>query len=547
MFPTLGLFSTLPCPERPNCNRVNCIFSHDPNVVQPPTVRVPIEIPKASSSRHVTAPVPPTSQTSFPKPSVIPVKRQHSLASGAAGSSSNSASTSGEPPKKLQRIGTIQRPNAVSTTVQTNSSGVPLLRVNPAMSQVAIPVRQTMLKNLYDHFVVLYQNIIEANPTLAAEDALRQEEEVYSKTNKLTYRNAVINSISSIKRRPLPDSRSHPSVGTVAEIAKREEDRKKLAALRLTVAQLEPHLLTVEQMKELGYIVDIPPGVGGDQPSEEGLIKTCDRCSQPFKVKRMEEADECVFHYGRPRLLKANGEKQRIYTCCSRTMEDNGCSRGPHVFYESDPEDLHRRHAFTFTRPPISSDQPDEGGGTEDSALDIVALDCEMIYSTGGMTVARVSVVDSMGTEVFDEFVRLDDGVEVIDFNTRFSGINAENYATAVLPLASIRKALDRLINANTIIIGHSLDNDLKTLRMIHHRCVDTVALFPHRAGAPFRRALKDLVKEHLQRTIQSGGATVGHSSVEDSVATLDLVRYYMLNKPKIASTPSNDTAIDVL
>lgn len=37
--------------------------------------------------------------------------------------------------------------------------------------------------------------------------------------------------------------------------------------------------------------------------------------------------------------------------------------------------------------------------------------------------------------------------------------------------------------------------------------------------------------REHLDRTIQSGGGTSGHSSVEDSVATLDLVKWFVLNK----------------
>jgi hypothetical protein len=37
-----------------------------------------------------------------------------------------------------------------------------------------------------------------------------------------------------------------------------------------------------------------------------------------------------------------------------------------------------------------------------------------MIYTTGGMSLARVSVVDGAGTEVYDEFVRLDEGVEVM-------------------------------------------------------------------------------------------------------------------------------------
>lgn len=37
-----------------------------------------------------------------------------------------------------------------------------------------------------------------------------------------------------------------------------------------------------------------------------------------------------------------------------------------------------------------------------------------MVYTTGGMRVARVSVVDGAGTEIFDQLVRMDDGVDVM-------------------------------------------------------------------------------------------------------------------------------------
>ena len=100
-----------------------------------------------------------------------------------------------------------------------------------------------------------------------------------------------------------------------------------------------------------------------------------------------------------------SGEKIRTYTCCSRPVEDGeGCSHGPHVFYESASEDLHSRHAFSFLLPP---------NGDNDT-VDVVALDCEMIYTTGGMRVARVSVVDGSGKEIFDQLVRLDDDVHVM-------------------------------------------------------------------------------------------------------------------------------------
>lgn len=48
------------------------------------------------------------------------------------------------------------------------------------------------------------------------------------------------------------------------------------------------------------------------------------------------------------------------------------------------------------------------------SHLDIVAIDCEMVYTTAGMSVARVSVVDARGDVVFDELVRPTPGVDVL-------------------------------------------------------------------------------------------------------------------------------------
>ena len=97
-----------------------------------------------------------------------------------------------------------------------------------------------------------------------------------------------------------------------------------------------------------------------------------------------------------------------MYQCCSRTTDEEPCSRGPHVFYETEPKDLHRRHGFSHTR------AADDSFYNDKHALDIVALDCEMIYTTGGMRVARVSVVDAAGKEVFDKLVQMDEGVEVM-------------------------------------------------------------------------------------------------------------------------------------
>ena len=56
-----------------------------------------------------------------------------------------------------------------------------------------------MVKNLFEHFKVLYQNILDQNPTIAAEHALKQEQEVYDKVNKLTYRNVRISVLGPLR------------------------------------------------------------------------------------------------------------------------------------------------------------------------------------------------------------------------------------------------------------------------------------------------------------------------------------------------------------
>ena len=120
----------------------------------------------------------------------------------------------------------------------------------------------------------------------------------------------------------------------------------------------------------------------------------------------------------------------------------------------------------------------------------------------------------------------------MIDLNTQFSGIQAEMYeAEAVFDLDSARKTLAQYIGPHTILIGHGLENDLHALRLLHTNVVDTCQLFPHPRGLPFRLALRDLVSQHLGKLIQTGGASVGHSSAEDAQMTLELVRWKWMNR----------------
>jgi len=43
-------------------------------------------------------------------------------------------------------------------------------------------------------------------------------------------------------------------------------------------------------------------------------------------------------------------------------------------------------------------------------------------------------------------------------------------------------------------------------LQLIHSSVVDTSVVFPHRLGLPYKRALKNLAADMLQRIIQNDG-----------------------------------------
>ncbi|KLO08284.1 hypothetical protein SCHPADRAFT_944602 [Schizopora paradoxa] len=599
MFSTKNLLAAVPCPDQKKCRRPHCPLGHTPNAGHVGLPHIPSSTPISSSKPVPTASSSTSSGAPSGSKSILRASNSSILSkrpeapSPEPGSSRSGSNQTGDSPNKrlkttvscteckraklicdgrhpcrpcqsrnagplckyipesanlrpqpgisntrnpvtlIRSTGSalnVPKPVPVSS-VSKSSTGCPILRINAALSQVAIPVRQAMVKNLYQAFSDLYEDLLKANPELPSDHALAQEVEIYEKSNKITYRSAAILCIASIKRRPKPHNISHDSVGTEGMRQKRRDEYDRLRALTLTRKHLEQHILSLEEMKLWGYIVEIPEGPGGDRPSDEGKTRDCERCGKVFEVKRKEDAEECVFHWGRPFTSRTNGERARVYNCCGQPVStSDGCSRGPHVFYESSPGDLHARQPFTMSRSLL------EGGS--DTALDVLALDCEMIYSTAGISCARVSVVDGCGGKVLDELVRMDDGVEVIDFNTRFSGVTDENYATAVLDLKAIRRSLDAFINTQTIIIGHALDNDLKTLRMIHHRCVDTTALYPHRSGPPFRKKLRDLAREILDRKIQTGDGNAGHSSLEDSVATLDLVRQFVIENKSRPAKP---------
>ncbi|PKS11808.1 hypothetical protein jhhlp_001101 [Lomentospora prolificans] len=154
----------------------------------------------------------------------------------------------------------------------------------------------------------------------------------------------------------------------------------------------------------------------------------------------------------------------------------------------------------------------------------VLGLDCEMVMTgENEFSLARISIVNWDGEVVLDKLVKPDK--PVTNYVTQFSGITEAMLAPITTTLKDIQETLLDLLGPRTILVGHSLESDLKALRLTHPFIVDTSIIFPHPRGPPLKSSLKWLTQKYLGRQIQLGHGAAGHNSIEDAKACLDLTR----------------------
>jgi RNA exonuclease 4 len=152
-------------------------------------------------------------------------------------------------------------------------------------------------------------------------------------------------------------------------------------------------------------------------------------------------------------------------------------------------------------------------------------MDCEMVgvgpNPDHDSALARVSVVNYDGDQVYDSFVRPKE--EVTDWRTHVSGVTPKHMIDA-RSLETVQADVAKLMDGN-ILVGHAVRNDLDALMLSHPKpdIRDTSKHPPFRkvAGGSSPR-LKILAAEFLGLNIQDGQ----HSSVEDARATMLLFRH---------------------
>jgi len=218
--------------------------------------------------------------------------------------------------------------------------------------------------------------------------------------------------------------------------------------------------------------------------------------------------------------LRARGKADAHYSCCgarvaSKGQGSKGCSFSPcHVWSGLPSTGGIFGPLEGFVRTKHRKSYPANGN------FGVYGIDCEMCYTIAGLQLTKVTVVGVDGRLVYESLVLPDS--QVADYNTRFSGITQKDLESGPTKnLKEVQNDLMGFINADTILVGHGLENDLRALQLVHSVVLDTSAVFPHYCGLPYRRSLRSLVSSYLKREIQSSW---GHDSYEDARACVDLM-----------------------
>ncbi|KAM8939698.1 RNA exonuclease 1 homolog isoform 2-T2 [Pelodytes ibericus] len=436
---------------------------------------------------------------------------------------------------------TVQKRQAHAPSLQSASLKRPVIPTEFG-AKVPTTVRQRYLNLFIDECLKFCHTQQEA-----FDKALDEEKTVYSRsTSRNIYLNVAVNTLKKLRTQGQGTKAttiksfnkkaiSHESVlgGKLAaktsfsvqrNIGHREEELTGTALY----TKLKDYIMSPEQLQEHGYPMAHPDKPGRalilnaeEKKSSDSSCRVCCRCGAEYFVSpsgNCVRREECVHHWGRLRRQRVPGGWETHYHCCSGSVGSAGCQVGKQHVHDNRKENL---DGFVKTFEKLLPVDGNPG---------VYALDCEMCYTTQGLELTRVTVINSQLKVVYDTFVLPDN--RIVDYNTRFSGVTEEDMQNTSLTLRDVQAVLLSMFCSDTILIGHSLESDLFALKLIHSTVVDTAIIFPHRLGLPYKRALRSLMADHLQRIIQD--SVEGHDSSEDACSCMELMIWKIKEDAKV-------------
>ncbi|XP_013186337.2 RNA exonuclease 1 homolog [Amyelois transitella] len=406
--------------------------------------------------------------------------------------------------------------------------------LEPLASKIAANIRSTYLNMMIDECLKIYLSATDAY-------ARAQHEELATSKKCSTvqiYKNSAVLTVSRLRKelqecngvkksgsdcitlQKLPNTISGKSNNTgswsIENKNRKLIDTQEFSGPRL-YDNIKKWILTEEQLRENGFPRPHPSGEKGratiysqnKQKPPKGLIRTCCRCKKDYTVDKKgfpAFKEECIYHPNNK--YRVRGEAR--YQCCSQDGTSDGCCIAPSHVYEYVDYDNLRGYVTTLPPEVIRDD------------YGVYSLDCEMCYTTHGLDLTRVTVINSSCKVVYETLIK--PLHPIIDYNTRYSGITEEHMAKVRTTLLEVQATLLTMFNSKTILIGHSLESDFKALKLVHETVIDTSVLFPHKMGPPYKRALRNLSSEYLKKIIQN--SVEGHDSAEDATVCMELLHY---------------------
>ncbi|XP_063754369.1 RNA exonuclease 1 homolog isoform X2 [Eleginops maclovinus] len=479
-------------------------------------------LPVTSSSGQVTSVLTPISQVPtstvavrqmYPLPVVTPMQRYRTTAPVLIPAPARK-------PSLTSAFAAAHSSPTTSTTAQTAvNAGLKLVPTKRKMKQqcetVKVPhdTRQRYVNLFTEEFLKTTANVNDA-----FEKALAEEKAVYNRSmNKLKYMSVAVNALKKLKNQVAVADKDENEVNSQKSKGNIPLNLKfKGHDDTALYESLKEYILTEEKLVERNFPFQHPekPGCAvlfadNKKGHADSLKRICCRCGATYSVSQTGKhirKEECNYHYGKGVTKKVPGGVETRYSCCEGVMGAPGCQ-----VFKLHVHDFISLDGFVSTVPRHPSDA---------SCHRVYSLDCEMCYTIHGLELSRVTVVNCNLQVVYDTFVKPD--YEVIDYNTRFSGISDEDLKGNLTSLREVQETLLSFISADTILIGHGLETDLYALKLLHGMVVDTSVVFPHRLGPPHKLTLNKLTADYLRRIIQE--SVCGHDTADDAAACMELM-----------------------
>jgi DNA polymerase III epsilon subunit-like protein len=282
---------------------------------------------------------------------------------------------------------------------------------------------------------------------------------------------------------------------------KKTEDVSAFPSRTDFIERLETMLISPEEMNEQGYPVGLSSSTVNNSEADDNVVSRKEKLQSPDSIS-LEKAKNYVAAFG-VRVEHQNEEDESPYISTLPVASSTGV-----LDKESNGDKI--------------------PGNDDECPVRVLGLDCEMVLTTVGSELARVTLLEfdefvepktnSKTTVLLDCLVRPDN--RIVDYLTKHSGITPALLEPISTRLQQVQCALASYLTPNDILIGHSLENDLRALHYIHPRIVDTSMIFrPSDQNKRFKFSLRHLSATLLKKTIQTGS----HCSEEDAQTALDL------------------------